>query len=459
MSRDAAVAQARRWLEEQLVALAGLRNAQSRDPSFRNWRQNTLTVLQRIWPNEPQHSEQFRRIPFTMPGTRTNPRAIREWYSRGCTEAARVLRALLEEVDTVGVPDTGGAPVVDDPEHRAEDDFPTVELPNSDAPRAAVQSVDDENMIDLGGPRLPAGAATASMLDRQPDEPAPPSLMMARPELQAGKPVRPPAAAPATPAAPASKKRAASKPAKRERARGGSREKLKDMLGLARFEAHEGSAASEPSAAAPPAAAPPAARETGNVDTTPPKRRIGPPVDLAGMIAPEFRDAPAVEPRRTRAAAADGVVQPAESAAPVEPVSPPPAVTPTPAPSAASHDERDDEEAIDPEAFARATEDFLRTSPVLGSTGRPVQRVSDGTAFLDPDAVAVATLAREIGKLDVPESQRASLRAHLTDLAKRIEADTLDWDALRESVGVAMEYPELARRLMPILLPWLDRAA
>lgn len=462
MSREDAVVQARRWLEEQLVALAGLRNAQPRDPSFRNWRQNTLTVLQRIWPNEPAHSEQFRRIPFTMPGTRTNPRAMREWYSRGCTEAARVLRVLLEEVDTVGVPDTSGAPAAAELEHRAEDDFPTVELPSSDAPRAALPDVDDENMIDLGGPKLPAGAATASTLDRQPDEPSPPSLMMARPELRvkpaaASPPAvpRPAAAAPApTPAAPPAtnaKRRGApkpAKPAKRERGRGSSREKLKDMLGLARFESHEGSAA--------PTSAPPAADTTppvtGSVEATPPKPRSGPPVDLAGMIAPEFRDAPAVEPRRARATPID---KPAPSVAPppAESSAPPAASTP----ETAAHD--DGEPEIDPEAFARATEDFLRTSPVLGSTGRPVQRVSDATSFLDPDAVAVATLAREIGKLAVPEPQRASLRAHLTDLARRIETDTLDWDALRESVTVAMEHPELARRLMPILLPWLDRAA
>lgn len=467
MSTDDAVTQARRWLEEQLVALAGLRNAQPRDPSFRNWRQNTLTVLQRIWPQDQDRSERFRRIPFTMPGTRTEPRAMREWYSRGCTEAARVLRGLLDEVDTVGVPDPVDTPIAADLERGAEDDFPTVELPSGDAPRQTVEASDDENMIDLGGPPLPKGAATASTLERTPDEPLPPSLMMARPELRAPKPseappARPRAAAPAPPAAATPKRRTpgrSAKPSKRERSRGGSRDKLKDMLGLARFESHEGSAVTEPPANAPrPPATPapvPEAPGTGSVEAAPPRRRSGPPVDLAGMISPEFRDAPAVEPRRTPTRPHGEEVAEAAAPAPAEPLAanaPPTVVTP----ASANELESDD---IDPEAFARATEDFLRTSPVLGSTGRPVQRVSDGTAFLDPDAVAVATLAREIGKLAVPESQRASLRAHLTDLAKRIETDTLDWEALRESVTIAMDHPELARRLMPILLPWLDRAA
>ena len=31
--------------------------------------------------------------------------------------------------------------------------------------------------------------------------------------------------------------------------------------------------------------------------------------------------------------------------------------------------------------------------------------------------------------------------------------------ALRKAVWFAMEYPELARRLVPVLLPWMDRAA
>lgn len=119
----------------------------------------------------------------------------------------------------------------------------------------------------------------------------------------------------------------------------------------------------------------------------------------------------------------------------------------------------DGEESLDPDAFARATEDFLRTSPVLGSTGRPVVRSSDGPSFMEPDAAGVASLAREIGRLSVPEPQRASLRAHLMDLARKLESGEIEWESLRDSVTIAMDHPELARRLMPILLPWLDRAA
>ncbi len=464
MNDDARVAQARRWLEEQLVGLAGLRNAQSRDPAFKHWRQNTLTVLQRIWPDDAGHSENFRRIPFSMPGNKTTPKAIREWYSRGCTDAAKVLRMLLEEVDTVGVPDPSKDRSREIENEVVVGDYPTLDLASGEAESdSSGPEVADEIMLDLGAPSTPIGAATASMLDRGPDEPLPPTLKVAVPKaapLPAATSDELPVVKERVSAQPIPKRRASAKPSRKERTRGASRQKLKDMLGLARFEAVEGSAA-EPAAAATPAtptaeaAAP--TMQVGNVEAAPPKRRSGSIVDLNSMIAAEFRDAPAVEPRRTAAKSVEAPV-PANEEAPVADEAPAPAIEQ--APMASTEDTAESsEDGLDPEAFARATEAFLLTSPVLGSTGRPVQRVSDGTSFMDPDAVAVASLASEVGRLSVPEPQRASLRAHLMGLARQLETGELEWALLRESVTLSMEHPELARRLMPILLPWLDRAA
>ena len=73
MSRSEATERSKRWLEEQLETLGGLRNATSRDSTFKSWRQNTLTVLQRIWPGETMRSEKFRRIAFSPPGSRPEP--------------------------------------------------------------------------------------------------------------------------------------------------------------------------------------------------------------------------------------------------------------------------------------------------------------------------------------------------------------------------------------------------
>ena len=114
------------------------------------------------------------------------------------------------------------------------------------------------------------------------------------------------------------------------------------------------------------------------------------------------------------------------------------------------------------EDMARATEDFLRSSPVLGATGRKVQRHypdpgSEG--FHDPDAIAVISMVEELSLMGVPANRHSETRARLVALAARMERGDLEWTLLRKAVWFAMEYPELARRLMPVLLTWFDRAA
>ena len=43
-------------LEEQIRQLRELRNAGPRDSGFKQWRQSTLTAIQRIWPADPVRS-------------------------------------------------------------------------------------------------------------------------------------------------------------------------------------------------------------------------------------------------------------------------------------------------------------------------------------------------------------------------------------------------------------------
>ena len=101
----------------------------------------------------------------------------------------------------------------------------------------------------------------------------------------------------------------------------------------------------------------------------------------------------------------------------------------------------------------------MRNSPVLGLQGRPVQRTGDSTQFLEPDAVALVTLAVEVGRHVSNEAAREPLRVALFELAAQVEAHAPEWSSLRRVVATAMEHPELARRLLPIVLPWLGRAA
>ena len=101
----------------------------------------------------------------------------------------------------------------------------------------------------------------------------------------------------------------------------------------------------------------------------------------------------------------------------------------------------------------------MRNSPVLGLQGRPVQRAGDSTQFLEPDAVALVSLAIEVSRHVNDESAREPLRIALVELAAQVEAHAPEWSSLRKVVTTSMEHPELARRLLPIVLPWLGRAA
>jgi hypothetical protein len=108
-----------------------------------------------------------------------------------------------------------------------------------------------------------------------------------------------------------------------------------------------------------------------------------------------------------------------------------------------------------------AADEFLRNSPVLRAEARPLKR--EERRHMPQPASAVATaltaLASEVGTLGVPEGQRAGARAALLDLARQLDDHTLSWSSLRESMQFVMEYPALARRVVPLLIPYLDVAA
>ena len=145
---------------------------------------------------------------------------------------------------------------------------------------------------------------------------------------------------------------------------------------------------------------------------------------------------------------------------PAPPVRVPPP-EPEPIAETAAESESSDSPAAkgDSESVARATEDFMRSSPVLGATGRRVQRGFEDQGFLDADAIALGSMGQDLERMGIPAERQPEIRARLMDLARRLEAGDLEWGALRKAVWFAMEYPVLARRLMPLLLPWIDRAA
>ncbi len=105
-------------------------------------------------------------------------------------------------------------------------------------------------------------------------------------------------------------------------------------------------------------------------------------------------------------------------------------------------------------------EEFLRTSPVLKASARPVRRRgSNVPSTPSPAAASLFALASEVAQLGVPDGQRAGMRATLIELARRLDERSLDWDTLRDSFHAVLDFPPLARRVIPMLIPYLDVAA
>src|SRR6516225_7264199 len=128
-------------LEKQLVELSGLRNATTRDSGFKLWRQTTLTLLQRTWEGDDSRAERFRRVPFSPPSARADREELREWYERGCAEAAALLRDLIDDVAQHGVVRTRFETLEDDAaaalDALPEDSAPMLTLGGEEPPKPA----------------------------------------------------------------------------------------------------------------------------------------------------------------------------------------------------------------------------------------------------------------------------------------------------------------------------------
>ncbi len=164
---------AREWLERQLAELGQLRNATRRDPTFKSWRQQTLTVIQRIWPGDTRRSERFRRIPFTPPSSHTNERQVREYYERGWGEAGILLRELLAEINLLGLPQMQPGGYGDAADEALQEHVPMLDLRAepvpSPVPAAAADDASERDDIGRAMERLLGRAP----LFRKPRRPAP----------------------------------------------------------------------------------------------------------------------------------------------------------------------------------------------------------------------------------------------------------------------------------------------
>jgi hypothetical protein len=110
------------------------------------------------------------------------------------------------------------------------------------------------------------------------------------------------------------------------------------------------------------------------------------------------------------------------------------------------------------EVARRAMADYLDSSPVFAAMAR-MEHPKGVEPRLSPSALALAALASELADLGVPPPQRGEVSGALNGLAKHIDRRDLTWTELREAVGVVMEFRGVARRMLPLLLPFLDEAA
>jgi len=487
---------AQQELEDAIQQLGGLRNAGSRNPEFKQWRQSTLTVVQRLWPGDAVRAERFRRIPFSFPSTRADTKTHREYFERGCAEALQLLKAFLAEVQGMpveGLPDSLPAmpPVGSPPEIPAEPQSPAGAI--DPTPASFLSDVRERSVISPIGADVsferPAPPVDMPVFDDLAD--STPSAVPAAPPPAAEfldapepPPTKGPPRLPVTPARPTAPEQLASEDA------GGPNPLTLDPVlpppsppptRPARAEIPAPPAVfpevpleppAPPPAAAPPAAAPPRPAAPAPPATGAPpaggksiratvQRRLK---EMLGLDAFEREARAEPEPPKKPGRAGDGGKkevtaggQPERPSPQPRPAMPPPADPPVPAdPPPRSEAPADDRSA------RQVTSDFLDASPVLRATARPVpaRTPSAPSSALSRDvAQAVDKLARMVGDLEVPEGRRAQARAMLMGLARELDQDSPRWGVVADSITAVMEFPPLARALLPLLLPELDRAA
>ena len=397
-------------LEEQIRQLRELRNASTRDPGFKQWRQNTLTVVQRIWPADATKSERFRRIPFSAASSRISLSVMREFYERGCAEAVSVLKSMIEEAEMLGAP----SPVrrrADLPEASSRAEVPASDLPIPDASGFLPAR---EPILDMSEPDSAASAPATPWRGQE--------QFPIRMPLDDIEPADPEHRGPPQPTPPEREPgRVTSRPGRGSRK--GSKPALKDMLGFS-----DGGTSPAASSPAPTAHLAPLPLPTSPLLAPTVPEALLPPT------SPPLEPPPPLESNRQVGMADSETLDESQAAA---------------------------EEHDIPEDFERVsdvTAEFIRTSPVLGALARPIQRAPRPAppATVTPVAAALAALAAEVAHLGVPDGQRAGARAALLDLGRQFDEETLTWKGMRDAVAFVMEYPPLARRVVPMLIPYLD---
>ena len=447
MSHGMPLGPALEQLREVTSILRELGNAGPRDQSFKQWRQVTLTLLQRIWPEDQAKAARFRRIPFSTPSSRADARTVRECYERGVCEAIAYLDSLVEELGR-GPGGRPGRKLVRPAEAPVRSEEPAARREPITPQPIAIEPIGVE----------PIGAGSWTR-DQDLGGGIRPERSFAPPDPPAIEPVVPPPAARATPAPPAAQAHEPRSHAPEElgmpaperaepgRGAGRSKPRLKDMLGFSDEGAAHAAAPGPhagpgPSAPPSPAAARPAApiAPAASAPPAPSAPDLPPPDELSAEEGPW--SAPVIPFPSHRAG--EGRF-PAPSA-------------PVP-PAGDAFDEAEDEAAAGP-GFDLAAEAGLDVEPPP-ATLREMLDIGPRRRAAAPSRAAreVLAMAAAVDQLGVPPARRAIVRATLIDLGHQMEAPPVQWTAIRQAMAFMMDYPQIARRVIPMLLPYLDEAA
>ena len=497
MSLGMPIGPALEQLREVIAILRELGNAGPRDNSFKQWRQVSVTLLQRIWPSDQAKAARFRRIPFSPPSSRADAKTVRECFERGVCEAIAYLESLIEELETHGqlgrklvrpAEAPLGEPDIHPDTYGAEPPFAPAE------PAPIEQQSRDREVYAVPPPR-------AAQAPPPPVAPAPPT-----PAAQAPlPPAEPPAAEAPRPARERTQKNGRSKP------------RLKDMLGFSDEApspppaasappppAAPAPAAPRPAAPAPAAPQPPRPVAAEAPAVVPPPRPVAPPPQAVEHPAPRpvappppapaqprpvetprasapadpgrvsfrrFEPPPVPEPEEFEPEYAEELeVEPVEEApewtAPVVPfpghkvVVGRPSPAPVPAPEPVEPGPYDDPEQTYDIDFGLDGDVEIDSEPPPATLREMLDRTPARRPAAPPPAVReLLAMAKSVDDLGVPRERRALVRAALSDLGQQMETSSVDWSAIRQTLAFVLDYPLIARRVLPLLLPYLDEAA
>ena len=134
---------------------------------------------------------------------------------------------------------------------------------------------------------------------------------------------------------------------------------------------------------------------------------------------------------------------------------------PSPAPPAPpeSYGQDNPEEAYDLD-FDLEGEVEIDSEPPPATLREMLDRAPARRPAAPPPVVReLLAMARSVDDLGVPRERRALVRAALSDLGQQMEAPTVHWSAIRQTMAFVLDYPLIARRVIPLLLPYLDEAA